>query len=86
MSPDDSVDMTVLNQPVNKFVNLDHPMNPRNIRFRHRKNTVANALMVDGHVESFEFNPRKASNNKTVTNFKRKNLYVNKPEWWEGLC
>jgi len=32
--------------------------NPFNIRFRHMGNTVANALMVDGHVESYTYNPK----------------------------
>jgi prepilin-type processing-associated H-X9-DG protein/prepilin-type N-terminal cleavage/methylation domain-containing protein len=32
--------------------------NPFNIRFRHMGDTVANALMVDGHVEGYTYNPK----------------------------
>ncbi|MGD0461022.1 MAG: DUF1559 domain-containing protein [Tepidisphaeraceae bacterium] len=32
--------------------------NPFNIRFRHMGDTVANALMVDGHVETYTYNPK----------------------------
>jgi prepilin-type processing-associated H-X9-DG protein len=32
--------------------------NPFNIRFRHMGDTVANALMVDGHVESYTYNAK----------------------------
>jgi prepilin-type N-terminal cleavage/methylation domain-containing protein/prepilin-type processing-associated H-X9-DG protein len=78
-NPDDSIDMTCMNQPLNKFVNQDVFRNPRNVRFRHSRDTVANALMVDGHVENFTYDPKKSSNDKTVTNFKRRNLYVNRP-------
>lgn len=51
---------------------LTAPQNPFNIRFRHMGNTVANALMVDGHVESFSFNPK-----TRVTNLLDKNIFVN---------
>jgi prepilin-type N-terminal cleavage/methylation domain-containing protein/prepilin-type processing-associated H-X9-DG protein len=47
--------------------------NPFNIRFRHMQNTMANALMVDGHVESFTYN----SKNMT-TSLLDKNIFVNK--------
>ena len=46
--------------------------NPFNIRFRHMGNTAANALMIDGHVESFTFNPR-----TNVTSLLDKNIFVN---------
>jgi prepilin-type N-terminal cleavage/methylation domain-containing protein/prepilin-type processing-associated H-X9-DG protein len=46
--------------------------NQQNIRFRHMGNTVANALMLDGHVESFSFNPK-----TNVTSLLKKNIYVN---------
>ena len=47
-------------------------LNPFNIRFRHMGNTVANALMIDGHVESFTFNPK-----TNVTSLLNKNIFVN---------
>ena len=46
--------------------------NPFNIRFRHMQNTVANALMVDGHVESFSFNAK-----TNQTSLLDKNIFVN---------
>jgi prepilin-type processing-associated H-X9-DG protein len=49
------------------------PLNPFNIRFRHMGNTAANALMIDGHVESFTFNPR-----NNTTSLLDKNIFVNK--------
>jgi prepilin-type processing-associated H-X9-DG protein/prepilin-type N-terminal cleavage/methylation domain-containing protein len=48
------------------------PNNGRNIRFRHLGNTTANALMVDGHVETYHYN---AHNN--TTDMVLKNVCVN---------
>ena len=39
--------------------------------------TQANVLMVYGHVQTFNYNPRKPPNDKLATDFKRRNLYVN---------
>ncbi|HEX4054903.1 MAG TPA: prepilin-type N-terminal cleavage/methylation domain-containing protein [Tepidisphaeraceae bacterium] len=50
----------------------NNPLNPFDVRFRHMGNTRANALMVDGHVESFTFNPR-----TNVTSLLDKNIFVN---------
>jgi len=36
-------------------VNTDTPENYGNVRFRHRGNRQANALMLDGHVETYRF-------------------------------
>ena len=36
--------------------NTDSAGNPGNIRFRHLNNTKANALMLDGHVQTFTYN------------------------------
>jgi len=58
--------------------NRDNNFNPGNIRFRHFKDTVANVLMVDGHVQSFRYDPRKAGNDPAVTDLLRKNLFVNR--------
>jgi prepilin-type N-terminal cleavage/methylation domain-containing protein/prepilin-type processing-associated H-X9-DG protein len=44
-----------------------------NIRFRHMKNTVTNVLMVDGHVESFHYNPQTFS----TPDLLEKNICVN---------
>ena len=59
--------------------NRDNPQNVGTIRFRHMKDTIANALMADGHAESFTYNPKRAPNDPTVTSFLRKNIYVNRP-------
>ena len=47
--------------------------NACNIRFRHDGNTTANALMVDGHVQSFVFNPH-----YNTSSLLCKNLFVNR--------
>jgi prepilin-type processing-associated H-X9-DG protein len=60
--------------------NRDNNFNPGNIRFRHFKDTIANVLMVDGHVQSFRFDPRKAGNDPAVTDLLRRNIYVNKQQ------
>jgi prepilin-type N-terminal cleavage/methylation domain-containing protein/prepilin-type processing-associated H-X9-DG protein len=49
------------------------PRNARNVRFRHMRDTTANALMIDGHVESFTFNPKNQN-----TSLLCKNIFVNK--------
>jgi prepilin-type processing-associated H-X9-DG protein/prepilin-type N-terminal cleavage/methylation domain-containing protein len=78
-SADDSIDMTAHNGggSVTTFTNTDTTSNLQNIRFRHNKDSVANVLMVDGHVESFTYNPKKPANDKGVTSLKRRNIYVN---------
>jgi prepilin-type N-terminal cleavage/methylation domain-containing protein/prepilin-type processing-associated H-X9-DG protein len=73
-SADDSVSMKAVG---GGSANTDSTGNFQNIRFRHAKDTVANALLCDGHVESFTYNPKRAPDDKLVTTFKRRNLYVN---------
>ena len=63
----------------NGWTNSDQQWNANNIRFRHVNDTVANILMVDGHVQSFHYNKKKQCDDPNVTDFKRKNLYVNHP-------
>jgi prepilin-type processing-associated H-X9-DG protein len=53
------------------FINTDGSRNRQNIRFRHKGDTVANVLMLDGHVEPFQFNKSTKS-----TNLVKKNIYV----------
>lgn len=55
-----------------QFINTDGQRNPGNIRFRHNRDTRANTLMVDGHVESFSYNKATRS-----TDMLRKNVFVN---------
>jgi prepilin-type N-terminal cleavage/methylation domain-containing protein/prepilin-type processing-associated H-X9-DG protein len=93
-SPNDEVYMTPCNgggvcEASNVDVNTDTPANASNIRFRHFGNTAANALMVDGHVESYTFN--RTAYMATIqgayttpstlqgVSLLRKNLYVNLP-------
>jgi len=76
LSPDDSIDMKPLNGTA-ADANKDNANNGLNIRFRHQKDTQANVLMADGHVQTFMYNKQKAPNDKTVTDFKRRNLWVN---------
>ncbi|CAN5526871.1 hypothetical protein BH09PLA1_BH09PLA1_12010 [soil metagenome] len=52
--------------------NKDNGSNYQRIRFRHVKDTVGNALFVDGHVEALKYNPQ----TKTST-LLRKNIYIN---------
>jgi prepilin-type processing-associated H-X9-DG protein len=54
-------------------LNKDTTPNRGNIRFRHKGDTLTNCLMLDGHVQSFTFNPR---NKKT--DLLRNNVYVNR--------
>jgi prepilin-type processing-associated H-X9-DG protein len=58
--------------------NQDNFGNTGTIRFRHMRDTMANALMADGHVESFRYDPRKKPDDPLVSNFLRRNVYVNK--------
>jgi prepilin-type N-terminal cleavage/methylation domain-containing protein/prepilin-type processing-associated H-X9-DG protein len=78
---DDSVDMTSGTQPntdgvTNESGDTSGYRNTYNIRFRHMKNTAMNALMVDGHVELFKYNPKLPANDKNVTTLKLKNICV----------
>jgi prepilin-type N-terminal cleavage/methylation domain-containing protein/prepilin-type processing-associated H-X9-DG protein len=66
------VDMTPNSLNV-AYTNQDGDNNQGNIRFRHTNNTQANALMLDGHVQVFNFNK-----NTRVTDLLRKNIYVNR--------
>jgi prepilin-type N-terminal cleavage/methylation domain-containing protein/prepilin-type processing-associated H-X9-DG protein len=54
-----------------QYVNKDDPNNRSNVRFRHQNNKVMNALMVDGHVQSFEMKSQFSSS------FLRGNIDVN---------
>jgi prepilin-type processing-associated H-X9-DG protein len=55
-----------------KDTNRDVGANFQTIRFRHTKDTVANALMADGHVEAFKYN-----NSTKTSSLLRKHVYVN---------
>lgn len=69
--------------PVDNNVNADvtnySGPQQQNIRYRHRRNNVANALFVDGHVGQFQF--KGVSNSPTPqpgkTDLTRKNIWVN---------
>jgi prepilin-type N-terminal cleavage/methylation domain-containing protein/prepilin-type processing-associated H-X9-DG protein len=58
--------------------------NTSTIRFRHMKETMANALMLDGHVQSFRINPSllptvpaAGPTNPLATDLKQKNIVIN---------
>jgi prepilin-type processing-associated H-X9-DG protein len=55
------------------FVNTDTDRWGGNVRFRHNRDTTLNALMLDGHVESFKFNKQ-----KQTTDLLRRNVYINR--------
>jgi prepilin-type processing-associated H-X9-DG protein len=87
VSPDDSVSMSPTFGPTPGAVNKDGVTNGTdtggyynfyNIRFRHKRDTIMNALMVDGHVEAFEFNPKlvMTPSDKKITTLKKKNINV----------
>jgi prepilin-type N-terminal cleavage/methylation domain-containing protein/prepilin-type processing-associated H-X9-DG protein len=72
MSPGDPVDMTPFSfQPGD--TNKDGTNNAGNIRFRHTGDTQANALMMDGHTATFNYNK-----NTRKTDLLRGNIYVNR--------
>ena len=73
---DDSIDMTPYSATPTD-VNKDSAINQSNIRFRHMKNSSANVLMVDGHVESFKYDANLKSNDLRVTTLLRRNVNVN---------
>ncbi len=75
MNPGSSIDLTAINPSwaINaQAFNKDHADNWGNVRFRHYKEKGANALMADGHAQSFRMQ------GKTETNMLRGNIYVNK--------
>lgn len=53
-------------------INKDSSKNPGNFRFRHIADTKLNALMVDGHVQSFTYNKL-----SKTTDILRRNIFVN---------
>jgi prepilin-type N-terminal cleavage/methylation domain-containing protein/prepilin-type processing-associated H-X9-DG protein len=75
MGPDTPVQMNPNGNQVTATTadwNADTNANFGNIRFRHMHNTKANALMLDGHVQTFTFN-----NQLHTTDLLRLNIYVN---------
>lgn len=74
--PNTSIDLSygAGSGPINVDATANNTQNPPqwgNIRFRHMRNTVANVLMADGHVESHRFK------DKTNVTLKRLNVNVN---------
>jgi prepilin-type processing-associated H-X9-DG protein len=77
VKPGDRVDLSP-NGVTNDFVhfNQDSSSNPNNIRFRHSRNTQANVLMADGHVESFSLSSPNNTSPTFDTDFRRSNVNV----------
>jgi prepilin-type N-terminal cleavage/methylation domain-containing protein/prepilin-type processing-associated H-X9-DG protein len=69
LDPNSSIDVTPWG---GGEANIDSPQNTQTVRFRHSRDTVANVLMVDGHVERFKYT------NPTTTTLLRKNINVNR--------
>ena len=58
--------------------NMDVKQNSRTFVSGTIKDTVTNALMVDGHCETFAYDPCKAPKDPKVSNFKQRDLCVNR--------
>lgn len=71
LDPGQAVDLSADGGTVND-INKDGSKNPGNFRFRHMAETKMNALMVDGHVQSFTYNKL----NRT-SDILRRNIFVN---------
>lgn len=54
------------------YYNSDSTINGGNIRFRHNRDSTANCLMLDGHVQSFKYNKQ-----SRTTDLVKRNIYVN---------
>jgi prepilin-type processing-associated H-X9-DG protein len=78
--PGDSIDMTPYKfttaSPL-QYANTDDSNNNVNVRFRHGRDTKANCLMADGHVETYSYDKSKAPADPRVTNLLRRYVYVN---------
>ena len=70
------VDMTP-SSGLAKDINQDSDANKGNVRFRHNRNSQANVLMVDGHVQSFHIDMRKTATPTQMTDLLRGNVCVN---------
>lgn len=86
LDPNSSVEIQpningALQSPFAGKLNADVEQNPHNFRFRHFRDTGLNALMLDGHVESFKFEKRKLANDPNVTTLKRRNVYLSRKKW-----
>lgn len=68
MKNTDPVDMRTNGEANTNNRNTDSQANERNIRFRHVGNSVANVLMMDGHVEGFTLNRDKVGTNLIRSN------------------
>jgi prepilin-type N-terminal cleavage/methylation domain-containing protein/prepilin-type processing-associated H-X9-DG protein len=84
LKPDSSIDMRswwgpgAVNQDDGRSdPNIQNPLNASNVRFRHVNNTVCNALMADGHVQSFTYNKRLGPGDPKVSSLLRSNVNVN---------
>jgi prepilin-type processing-associated H-X9-DG protein len=61
-------------------VNADTLANANNVRFRHMRDSAANVLMADGHVEGFTINMRLAKvkpSDPKVTTLKKRAVFIN---------
>jgi prepilin-type N-terminal cleavage/methylation domain-containing protein/prepilin-type processing-associated H-X9-DG protein len=77
----DPVSYMTPNTPVNiisvggaAYTNVDNSANPQAPRFRHLENSQMNALMLDGHVNTYNYNAK-----QQTTDWLRGNIFVNLP-------
>jgi prepilin-type processing-associated H-X9-DG protein len=83
LDPSSSIDLRswwgpgAINQDDGRTDATQNPLNGSNVRFRHVNNTVCNALMADGHVETFTYNKRLKPTDAKVTSLLRRNINVN---------
>jgi prepilin-type processing-associated H-X9-DG protein len=81
LNPNSSIEPRSFFGSSTRYINKDDAgaggFNGNNVRFRHTKDTVCNALMVDGHVQSFAYDSRLKYDDPHVTTLLRKNVYVN---------
>jgi prepilin-type N-terminal cleavage/methylation domain-containing protein/prepilin-type processing-associated H-X9-DG protein len=74
--PDSSLIMTPNPGGATSPSNSDTVGNTQTIRFRHISDTRAAVLMVDGHVEDFQFNKAPADNDPRKTTFLNRYVYI----------
>jgi prepilin-type N-terminal cleavage/methylation domain-containing protein/prepilin-type processing-associated H-X9-DG protein len=87
LNPHDSVDMSPGNSRMDYILSgtttsvytilAAAPNATQNIKFRHMNKTVLNALMVDGHVESFTYNNKLPPSHLRVSTLMWKHIHVN---------
>jgi prepilin-type processing-associated H-X9-DG protein len=74
MNAGQPVDLTPYGATGAQYTNTDGDNNKANFRFRHTGDTQCNALMLDGHVQTFTY-----SKSSKTSDLLRKNINVTPP-------